>query len=66
MKCMRLTDQDVLAMVRDQGLERLDQLDYAVLERNGESALFPLKAGIRPAICQLPLQQSPFRIRYRK
>jgi uncharacterized membrane protein YcaP (DUF421 family) len=38
---MRLTDEDVLAMVRDQGLERLDQIDYAVLERNGEISIVP-------------------------
>ncbi len=41
MKAMRLTDEDVLAMVRDQGLERLDQIDYAVLERNGEISIVP-------------------------
>jgi uncharacterized membrane protein YcaP (DUF421 family) len=28
-------------MVRDQGLERLDQIDYAVLERNGEISVVP-------------------------
>jgi uncharacterized membrane protein YcaP (DUF421 family) len=41
MKGMRLNDQDVLAIVRDQGLERLDQIDYAILERNGEISIVP-------------------------
>ena len=45
MKDMRLTDQDVLAMLRDQGLERLDQVDYAVLERNGEISIIPSENG---------------------
>jgi uncharacterized membrane protein YcaP (DUF421 family) len=45
MKRMRLTDQDVLAMLRDQGLERFDQLDYAVLERNGEISIVPSESG---------------------
>ena len=41
MEGMRLSDQDVLAMLRDQGLERLSQADYAVLERNGEISIIP-------------------------
>ena len=45
MKRMRLTDQDVLAMVRDQGLERLDEFDYAILERNGEISIVPSEGG---------------------
>ncbi len=36
MKKMRLQDDDVMAMARDNGLERLDQIEYAILERNGE------------------------------
>lgn len=28
-------------MGRDEGLERLDQIDYATLERNGEIAIVP-------------------------
>ncbi|HLH03593.1 MAG TPA: YetF domain-containing protein [Bryobacteraceae bacterium] len=36
MRHMRIQDDDVMAMARDNGLERLDQVAYAVLERNGE------------------------------
>ena len=36
MKKMRLQDDDVMAMARDNGIERLDQIEYAILERNGE------------------------------
>lgn len=32
---MRLQDTDVMAAARTKGLERLDQIDYAILERNG-------------------------------
>jgi uncharacterized membrane protein YcaP (DUF421 family) len=39
MKKMRLQDDDVMAMARDNGLERLDQIEYAVLERNGEISI---------------------------
>ena len=38
---MRLTDDDVMTFARDQGLERLDQIEYAVLERNGEISIIP-------------------------
>jgi uncharacterized membrane protein YcaP (DUF421 family) len=40
MKNMRLQDDDVMAAARDKGLERLDQIKYAVLERNGEIVVF--------------------------
>lgn len=33
---MRIQDKDVMAAARDNGIARLDQVDYAVLERNGE------------------------------
>ncbi|MBV9443763.1 MAG: DUF421 domain-containing protein [Acidobacteriaceae bacterium] len=42
MRRMRITQDDVMAMARDQGLERLDQIDYAVLERNGEISIVPV------------------------
>lgn len=41
MKKMRIQDDDVMAMARDQGLSRLEQIDYAVLERNGEISVIP-------------------------
>jgi uncharacterized membrane protein YcaP (DUF421 family) len=39
MNKMAVQDEDVMAMARDNGLKRLDQLDYAVLERNGEISI---------------------------
>jgi uncharacterized membrane protein YcaP (DUF421 family) len=39
MEKMRIQEQDVMAMARDNGLERLDQIAYAVLERNGEISI---------------------------
>lgn len=36
MRRMRLQDDDVMEKARDQGLRRLDQIETAVLERNGE------------------------------
>lgn len=42
MKRMRIQDDDVMAMARDQGLERLDQIQYAILERNGEISIIPV------------------------
>jgi len=41
MRRMRLTDNDVMAAARDKGLERLDQIEYAMLERNGEISIIP-------------------------
>lgn len=41
MKNMRITDDDVMTYARDQGLERFDQIDYAVLGRNGEISIIP-------------------------
>jgi uncharacterized membrane protein YcaP (DUF421 family) len=39
MRKMRIADDDVMAAARDKGLERLDQIDYAILERNGEISI---------------------------
>lgn len=36
-----IRDDDVMAVARDQGLERLDQIEYAVLERNGQISIVP-------------------------
>jgi uncharacterized membrane protein YcaP (DUF421 family) len=42
MDLMRLTPDDVLDQARQsQGLERLDQIEYAVLERNGRISVVP-------------------------
>src|SRR5581483_5751423 len=41
MRNLRIQDDDVMAMARDNGLERLDQIEYAVLERNGEISIVP-------------------------
>ena len=39
MRKMRIQEQDVMATARDNGLQRLDQIDYAILERNGEISI---------------------------
>ena len=39
---MRVQDDDVMAMARDQGLKTLDDIDTAVLERNGEISIIPV------------------------
>ena len=39
MRDMMIQDTDVMALARDQGLERLDQIEYAVLERNGQISI---------------------------
>lgn len=38
---MRLQDDDVMALARDQGLKSLEDVKYAVLERNGEISIIP-------------------------
>ena len=40
---MRIQDDDVMASARDQGLPSLDKIDRAILERNGEISIIPLK-----------------------
>ncbi|HEX4771943.1 MAG TPA: YetF domain-containing protein [Bryobacteraceae bacterium] len=43
MKAMQIQDDDVMAIARDQGLERLEQVEYAVLERNGQISIVPVE-----------------------
>jgi len=43
MRRMRIADQDVMAAARDEGLERFEQIEYAVLERNGEISIIKVK-----------------------
>jgi len=38
---MRIADDDVMAAARDKGLLTLDQIEYALLERNGEISIIP-------------------------
>ena len=38
---MRIQDDDVMSMARDQGLMSLEEIEYAVLERNGEISIIP-------------------------
>lgn len=38
---MRLQDDDVMSMARDQGIKSLEEIDYAILERNGEISIIP-------------------------
>lgn len=41
MNKMAVQDEDIMAVARDQGLKRLDQLEYVILERNGEITIIP-------------------------
>ena len=41
MQLQRITDDDVMEKARDQGLRTLDQVQAAVLERNGEISILP-------------------------
>ena len=41
MRMMRLKDDDVMERARDQGLKTLDEIQTAVLERNGEISIIP-------------------------
>jgi uncharacterized membrane protein YcaP (DUF421 family) len=46
MRRARVDDHDVLAAARElQGLERMDQIRYAVLERNGTISIVPRASG---------------------
>lgn len=38
---MRINDDDVMSMARDQGIKSLEEIEYAVLERNGEISIIP-------------------------
>ncbi len=42
---MAMQDDDVMATARDQGLKTLEEIEYAVLERNGEISIIPAKGG---------------------
>ncbi len=41
MRKMRIKDDDVMERARDQGLKTLDEIETAVLERNGEISIIP-------------------------
>lgn len=41
MQKMRIADDDVMERARDQGLKTLDDIESAVLERNGEISIIP-------------------------
>ena len=42
---MRIKDDDVIASARDSGIKTLQEIDWAVLERNGEISVAPLQPG---------------------
>jgi uncharacterized membrane protein YcaP (DUF421 family) len=46
---MRVSDDDVMASARDSGLKTLEQVDRAVLERNGEISISPMQETPRKA-----------------
>ncbi len=41
----RVSEGDILQSARQQGLERMEQIKYAVLERNGNISIIPKEAG---------------------
>jgi uncharacterized membrane protein YcaP (DUF421 family) len=41
MRRMRIEDDDVMSIARDQGIKSLEEIDYAILERNGEISIIP-------------------------
>lgn len=43
MRHMRVKDDDVMEKARDQGLKTLEEIETAVLERNGEISILPKK-----------------------
>jgi uncharacterized membrane protein YcaP (DUF421 family) len=45
MKQMAIQDDDLAASARDMGLKRLDQIEYAILERNGEISVIQKSNG---------------------
>jgi uncharacterized membrane protein YcaP (DUF421 family) len=49
LRFQRIKDDDVMASARDSGLKTLEQVDQAVLERNGEISIAPMRATPRKA-----------------
>jgi uncharacterized membrane protein YcaP (DUF421 family) len=49
LKFQRINDDDVMASARDSGLKTLEQVDRAVLERNGEISIAPMQTTPRKA-----------------
>jgi uncharacterized membrane protein YcaP (DUF421 family) len=43
MQGSRIPYDDIMASARDSGIKSLEQIDYAVLERNGEISIIPSK-----------------------
>lgn len=41
MQGMRIADDDVMASARDKGVNDLSEIEYAILERNGEISIIP-------------------------
>ena len=39
MRGMRIADDDVMAAARDKAIKSFDQIEYAILERNGEISI---------------------------
>jgi uncharacterized membrane protein YcaP (DUF421 family) len=50
MRHMRIEDQDVMAAARGRNIERLDQIDYAILERNGEISVIQTAEQKQPGL----------------
>ncbi|HTD33332.1 MAG TPA: YetF domain-containing protein [Candidatus Elarobacter sp.] len=45
LSALRILEQDVMAAARQRGLERFDQIDSAIVERNGAVSIVPKKDG---------------------
>ena len=45
MSKLHLQEQDIMAAARMRGLERLEQIHYAIIERNGEICIIQKEAG---------------------
>jgi uncharacterized membrane protein YcaP (DUF421 family) len=43
LEALRILEQDVMAAARQRGLERFDQIDSAIVERNGSISIVPKK-----------------------
>ncbi len=43
LRAMRILEQDVMASARQNGIERFDQIDSVIVERNGSISVFPKK-----------------------
>lgn len=58
LKELRLSLDELMSEIRQQGLGSLDNVDCAILEKNGKMTVFPKTAYAQPTISQMGLQAS--------